>query len=95
MQIDPGTVIKVNPYNALGYGLLVLVLLIACGKLWVTLISERKDSVENLKNTQGVLYQVTEYMKNEGTHEANLKQHDHDVKLLMHDLVTKLDNLKN
>lgn len=42
------TIIQANPYNAIGYGLLVLVLLIAVGVLWNNNKHLRNENKENI-----------------------------------------------
>jgi len=92
--VDQDTILKVTPYNALGYGMLVLFLCYACYILWKTVKAERKENTDNLKSTAGVLHQLAGYLKNEGTVEKLLNSHDVQIKADLAQIKAAINNLK-
>jgi len=93
--VDHETILKISPYNALGYGFLVLALIYACITLWKTVKYERKENTNNLKNTTGLLHELAGYLQNEGTVEKLLNSHDIQVKADLQQIKETLNSLKN
>jgi hypothetical protein len=58
--------LEVSPYNSIAYGVLVSVLLVACGALWLKLQKEQTSAKEDLQKEQEIgreqFVKVTEIM---------------------------------
>jgi predicted membrane protein len=91
LQVSTDTILEINPYNAIGYGMMVLLLMYACVTLWRNLQRERTANIQNLKDTSGVLHQLSEYLKNEGLMEKLLSNHDVHIRARISEIKFLLD----